>query len=273
MPLRCNSQMTSTRSHSMTARWISGNETRRRSRQGGKSRAETPGAHHLLALPVFQPDQKTVGQHHRHRVPMKAFPHPALMLIPTQFAFRFFMILLDPTAPMLVLDHLDERRRARKITPVIMMFAPRLTPRAFADQPADVPRAVSVYAPTAHRRELGFERDAVSVPPTDHFPVARTLWREQCGGAQCRVPRSPARRHLKVFPHRRDATFVALLQTIEKVRVIAIVAIRHHARERDACRVGFVCQVAISALVWNSTSGGTCALAQRCGSSVQTRGR
>src|SRR5206468_1349149 len=100
-----NSRMASQRSHSLTRRWTSGRGTRRRSGRGGKS-GPRPSAHFsLLALPSFQPDQKTVAQHHRDSVSMKAIPAPPLILIPAQFRFRFFMILLHPVSTMRILDH------------------------------------------------------------------------------------------------------------------------------------------------------------------------
>jgi hypothetical protein len=91
-------------------------------------------------------------------MPMKTFPHPTLMLRPAQFAFGFFMKLFDPATPVLVLDHLGEWGLSFEVTPIIMILAGRFTTWAFADQPADVSRTVTVDAPAAHDREFRFER-------------------------------------------------------------------------------------------------------------------
>src|SRR5213082_1006761 len=106
-----NSRMAARRSHSLTRRWTSGSGPR-------------PPAHlAALPLPPFQPDQKTIAQHHRDRVPMKAIPTPPLILIPPQLRFSFFMILLHPVATVRILDHHGQRRRGREVTPKILQVS------------------------------------------------------------------------------------------------------------------------------------------------------
>ena len=149
------------------------------------------------------------------------------MLIPTQFAFCFFVILLDPAAPVLVLDQFDERRLARKVAPIIMMLARRLTTGAFGDQPTDVPRAVAIHAPTAHGRELRFELNSVSVAPANGLPVPGAL-RSDEGFRPLRSGLcAPPQTDLKVFAHGGDAAFATLLQSVQKAgRGRPVLAIR-----------------------------------------------
>src|SRR2546421_2121322 len=133
-----NSRMAAQRSHSLTRRWTSGRGTRRRSGRGGKS-GPRPAAHFaVLPLPPFQPDQKTVAQHHREGVPMKAIPAPPLILIPAQFRFRFLMILLHPVTPMGILNQHGQGGVRWKITPEILPV-PILAPAgALPNQPAHI---------------------------------------------------------------------------------------------------------------------------------------
>src|SRR5215470_15425505 len=115
-----NSRMAARRSHSLTRRWSCGSGTRRRSGRGGKSRPRPSPHCALLALPPFQPHQKTIAQHHCDGVAMKAIPAPSLILIPAQLGFSFLMILLDPVAAVGILDHPGQRRGGREITPEIL---------------------------------------------------------------------------------------------------------------------------------------------------------
>src|SRR6516165_8974746 len=119
-PDAINSRMAAQRNHSLTRRWTAGSGIRRRSGRGGKSGPWAAAHFALLALSYFQPDQKTIAQHHRNGVAMKAIPAPSLILIPAQLGFRFFMILLDPVAAVRILDHPGPRRRGREVTPKIL---------------------------------------------------------------------------------------------------------------------------------------------------------
>lgn len=243
MLARRNSQRASIRSHSMIARWTLGNDTRRTSRQGGKSGPGQACSPLLRALSIFQPDQKAIGQHHRQRVPVEALPDAPLMLIPTQFTFRFFVILLDPATPMLVLDQFDERRLTRKVTPIIMILARRVVTGAFADQPTDVPCTIPVHAPTAHGRELRFELNSVSMPPATGLPVPRAVRSDE----RFRPLRSdlgaPPQTDLKVFAHGGNAAFAPLFQSVQKAGIVTIITIGDHARIVPIRRVCGVHQV------------------------------
>ena len=67
----------------------------------------------IVALPKLQPEQKTQGQHHRHRMPVEAWPQPALILIPAQFLFGLLMELLNGMPTMSISDQFLQRRRGR----------------------------------------------------------------------------------------------------------------------------------------------------------------
>src|SRR6266849_2023249 len=142
-----NSRMAARRNHSLTRRWTSGSGTRRRSGRGGKN-GTRPAVHFsLLPLPPFQPDQKTVAQHHRDRVSMKAIPPPSLVLIPAQFCFRFFMILLHPVATVRILDQHGQGRVGREVTPEIFPVPALAASGALPKQPADVAGAIPILRP------------------------------------------------------------------------------------------------------------------------------
>src|SRR6267378_3880625 len=114
-----NSRTASQRSHSLTLRWTAGRGTQRRSGRGGKSGPRPSPQRLVLPRVPFQPDQKTIAQHHREGVPMKAIPAPPLILIPAQFRFRFLLILLHPVAPMGILDQHGQGGVGGEITPEV----------------------------------------------------------------------------------------------------------------------------------------------------------
>src|SRR5215471_19112803 len=115
-----NSRMAARRSHSLMRRWNSGSGTRRRSGRGGKSRPRPSAQPAALALPPFQPHQKTIAQHDGDGVAMKTIPAPSLILIPAQLGFGFLMILLNPVATVGILDYRGQRHRGREVTPEIL---------------------------------------------------------------------------------------------------------------------------------------------------------
>ena len=83
------------RSHRAPSRCTAGSARRQRSGRGGKRVAWATPICVALALPPLQPDQKAHGQHHCDRMPVKARPQPALILVPAQFLFGLLMQLLD----------------------------------------------------------------------------------------------------------------------------------------------------------------------------------
>ena len=90
-----NSLAASSRSQSQTWRCTSGSDIRRRSGRGEKGAVVGPAGSLLSLLPLLS-DQKTVRQHHTHRVPVKARPQPPLILVPAQQTFGLLVILLHP---------------------------------------------------------------------------------------------------------------------------------------------------------------------------------
>src|SRR5215467_13706494 len=149
-----NSRMATQRSHSLRRRWSSGNGRRRRSGRGGKSRP-WPSAHPAaLALPPFQPHQKTIAQHYGDGVAMKAIPAPPLILIPAQLGFGFLMILLHPVAAVRILNHPGQRHGDREVTPAILPV-PVLAPSgALAEQPSAMAGAIAIHPPAAQCEKL-----------------------------------------------------------------------------------------------------------------------
>src|SRR5215467_14511997 len=173
-----NSRMATQRSHSLRRRWSSGNGRRRRSGRGGKSGPRTSAQLASLALPPFQPHQKTIAQHHCDGVAMKAIPAPSLILIPAQLGFSFFMILLDPMAAVGILDHPGQRRGGREITPEILPV-PMLAPSgALPEQPAEMTGAIAIHPPAAPRAKLRPPPALGPFAPGHGLPVLARLWRQ-----------------------------------------------------------------------------------------------
>src|SRR6266849_635635 len=132
----------SSRKRSASRRWISGSDVRRRSRRGGKSPTGAAAADLALTFAPLQPNQKAVAEHDQGRVTVKAWPQPALVLIPTQAHFGFFMKLLDPGAPVSVLGHHRQRRVGGKVAPEVFRIRRLAPPRPLANRPTDMPRTV-----------------------------------------------------------------------------------------------------------------------------------
>src|SRR5919201_2089788 len=154
-PDTINSRMAAQRNHSLTRRWTSGRGVRRRSGRGGKSGPRASAHFALLALARFQPDQKTIAQHHRNSVPMKAIPTSPLILIPAQLGFGFLMILLDPVATVGILDQHRQRDVGGEITPVVFPVPVLAPSRALPHQPAHMAAAITIDAPATQRHKLG----------------------------------------------------------------------------------------------------------------------
>src|SRR2546425_10515577 len=166
-----NSWMAAQRSHSLTRRWTSGRGLRRRSGRGGKCGPRPPAPFAVLPLAPFQPDQKTVAQHHRDRMPMKAIPAPPLILIPAQFRFGFLMILLHPVAAVGILHQHGQGRVCRGVTPEIFPIPGLASSGALPNQPADVAGALALDPPAAQGEKLCPPPARGPRAPRDRFPV------------------------------------------------------------------------------------------------------
>src|SRR2546426_9131984 len=140
---------------------------RRRSGRGGKCGPRPPAPFAVLPLAPFQPDQKTVAQHHRDRMPMKALPAPPLILIPAQFRFGFLMILLPPVAAVGILHQHGQGRVCREVTPEILPIPGLASSGALPNQPADVAGALAIAPPAAQGEKLG-PPPACGPPPPPH---------------------------------------------------------------------------------------------------------
>src|SRR5215831_3051331 len=108
------------RSHRATSRWTAGSGFLRESGRGGKRVAGATSAWLATPLLQLQPDQKAVGQHDRDRMPVKAEPQAALVLVPAHFPFGLLMELLDRIPPMGIPRQLFPRGGGRQVTPVVL---------------------------------------------------------------------------------------------------------------------------------------------------------
>src|SRR5437899_2647745 len=115
-------------------------------RTRGKRASWSARAGSLLALPPLAPDQKTVRQHHTHRMPVEARPQPPLILVPAQQTLGFLVILLHPMPTVRVLHHPLQRHLRTEVAPVIPPFA---VGSILTDQPArtTMPRRGHAPAP------------------------------------------------------------------------------------------------------------------------------
>lgn len=170
-PLAISSRMAANRNQSARRRWISGNEVRHRSRRGGKNTPHPPRTSHPLALTPFQPHQETVTQHDQDGIPMKAMPQASLILIPTQFAFGFFMILFNPVPPMRVFNQLTQTHLRRKVTPTVFPVARLPRRRTLSNQPAEMTMSLTVAAPAPQGHKTRPQPTARAFLPTEGVPL------------------------------------------------------------------------------------------------------
>lgn len=236
-----NSRKASSRSRATTWRWIVAREQRRRSRRGGKSRAWSSGPFQRLAVSPFQPDQETVTEPDQHGIAVKAGPHAAVVLLPAQETLGFCVKLLDPIAPMRILEHPGQRRIQREVAPEVFPVA-RAPGRTLPDQPADMRRSLTVHPPTAEGDELGAQPTLTACAPAHGLPRPTRL-RQQDRIGTLNGGRSTARqRHTEIGPHGHDLPFAPGFQTIENMRVISLVGIRDDTRMAHATGVRFIQQ-------------------------------
>src|SRR5919106_1527624 len=153
------------RSQFATSRCTSGSARRQRSGRGGKRVAWATPFGMIVALSKLLPDQKTQGQHHRHRMSVKARPQAALILIPTQFPFGFFMELLNGMATMGILNQFLQRRRGGQIAPVELALFGLSPSGPLAQQPADVGLTLGGQTPSPHRHKFLAQPALGSMPP------------------------------------------------------------------------------------------------------------
>src|SRR5262245_6823098 len=203
-----NSSAASQRSQSQIRRWISGSDTLRRSRRGGKSPPGSPPPGLLLPLLPLLPHQEAVRQHHRHRVPVEARPQPPLVLIPTQQFLGLFVVLLHPVPPVRVAHQRLQTRPRPQVAPVVTALA---VGTVLPQQPTHPPLAVGPHPPATHHHERRLQPTLATFAPADVPPQPRRLRpHHQVGAAG---PAATAvQRHGEVAAHGDDVTLTPLLQ-------------------------------------------------------------
>src|SRR5262249_3975250 len=118
-PVMNNSRIAAARSQSAMLRGRPGRGQRGRSGRGEKGAGRSAPRALLPALLPLQPHQKAIGQHDGDGMAMKPFPEPALVLIPAQQLFSFFMILLHPGTTTAILDHDREGSMSLDVSPIV----------------------------------------------------------------------------------------------------------------------------------------------------------
>src|ERR671935_115409 len=159
------------RSHRATSRCPAGRVWRWGFGRGGKRGAGAPLPRVMVPLPPLQPDQKAIGQHDGHGMPMKPRPQPPLVLVPAHLALGLFMTRLDRMPPM---GHAGQRFEGRvrgQVAPEIFPLL-GLPPRgSLPDQPALVVSSITGDAPTAYRDKLLAQPPFGPVPPATRAPL------------------------------------------------------------------------------------------------------
>src|ERR671917_54932 len=165
---------------------------------------------------------------------VEARPQTALILIPAQLLFGFFMELLNGMATMRIVDQLLQRSRGRQVAPVELALFGLTTSRPLAQQPADMGLALSRQTPGPYSHKLLAQPALGAVAPADGAPL--TLG-QRCqhliGPLACRRAATLGT-YLKIAPHRHHIAFVSLLQPRQEMGVVAIVGVGHHPAVRHA---------------------------------------
>src|SRR5215469_12949939 len=239
-PDAINSRMAARRSHSLSRRWTSGSGIRRRSGRGGKSAPRASAHFALLALPPFQPHQKTIAQHDGDGMAMKGIPAPSLILIPAQLGFGFLMILLDPVAAVRILNHQGQRHGGREVTPEILPVPVLAAAGALAEQPSEMAGAIAIHPPAAQCAKLRPPPAFGTLAPGNGLPGLERLRRQQRIGPEHRAGWSPPQGHTKTGPYGGPVAFPACFQTVEEMRIIAVISLAGHAPVLHPTGIGFI---------------------------------
>jgi hypothetical protein len=170
----------------------------------GHAVTRTPASLSLVALAHLQPDQKTIGQHHRDGMAVKAGSQQPLVLVPLQLPFGLFMKLLAHILPMGIAGQLVHRGRRGQVAPVVFPLLGLPTGGTLAGQPSNISRAIADDPPTAHRHKLLAQPACGPLPPADRAPLPARQGLDELLGARRRahrlpLPTSPAIRALP--PH------------------------------------------------------------------------
>src|SRR6516225_7781646 len=236
MPSRSqNVRIASRRNHSLMRRCTSGNGTRRRSRRGGKRPPWPTTQAFVLPLLPLLPDQKTVRQHHTHRMSVETRPQAALILVPTQQTLGLLVILFHPVTTVRILHHLRQGHAWTEVAPVVTPFA---VPTILAYQPADPPLAVRPHPPATHGHETRAQPALAALPPADGPPLPLGLSGDHDIGPRRRPCTS--QRYGEVAADGHHVAFLPLVQTIEEIRVVPIVGVGRDAGVRHAQSAGLV---------------------------------
>jgi len=210
IPKAINSRIAACRSPSLTRRWTSGSERRRRSGRGGKSGSWPPAPRALPTAVRFHPDQKTIAHHDQHGLAMKPVPAAPLVLIPAQLRFCLLLLLLHPVAAMGILAQHPQGRRGREVTPEILPI-PLLPPaRPVPDQLPPVARALPIHPPAAQGQNLSPPPPFGPFTPRAAVPRAPGVQGQPLLGSADRAVVAPAQHAPETGPHGHPVPFLAL---------------------------------------------------------------
>ena len=212
--------------------------------------------------------QKTVRQHHTHRVPVKARPQPPLILVLAQQTFDLLVILLQqcrrertpPSAPAPSPDRncssstaaCRRRHPHRSASPHDDARRRHAPATQLANRPRIQPWLPASRSPSATTRHLRSHQDI--------GPLRR--------------PAAPRQGHGEVGADSDHVVLATLLQAIQEVGVVAVVGVRSHTGAATPhSRARSRRSRAICGLVWKVISSGTLAFARRPASWAQDLGR
>ena len=249
-----NSLAASRRSQSTIWRCTSGSDTRRRSGRGGKSPPRASRAGSFRPTLPLAPDQKAVGQHHTHGMPMESLPSPTLILVPTQEPLG---LLVKPLHPMPPVRRIPPGGPASHPPPSYSSNT-SASPRSFARRSAS-PGAGGPRNESARRapRRTGPQPALAPVTPRHRAPRPCRQSPDQVIGPLDQ-PAVPAQAHGEVATDGRHVALPSLLQAIQEVRIIAVIGVGDHTGPAHAPGSGLANRSkAIWGLVWKVMSWGT----------------
>ena len=220
------------RSHRATSRCTAGRVWRRGVSRGGKRVAWATRPLRPAPLPPFQPNEKAVGQHDGDGMSMKPQPQAALVLIPAQLTLGLFMKPFNRMPPMGVPGQHFERGLRGQVAPEVFPLLGRPLGGTLPHQPACVAVPITGHPPTPHGHELLAQPPFGPPPPANRAPLPARHALEQ----RVRRPYGCARHvpytHGEIRAYRHHIGLLPGLQARQKVGVVPIIRIGHHAPMR-----------------------------------------
>jgi hypothetical protein len=215
------------RSHRATSRCTAGRVWRQGFGRGGKRATWATLPRVTVPLPLLQPDQKAVRQHHGHGMPMQSWPQPPLVLVPAQLSLGLFMKLFNRMPAMGPADQLFEGGLRGPVALIVFRLFGLASRGSFPHEPTLVPLSVPGDPPAAHRHELLAQPPFGAPPPANRAPLPAGHGLEQLVCPPHRTGRRAPYTHLEVCAQPDHIRLLPRLQDRQEVGIVPIVGIGH----------------------------------------------